>query len=96
MFNKEIEFQQSFLLDCIFDKLDRKLDSKKDVHLDIAKECQQESQKLTDYILGVTNKSLVTGNYFTFKFFSKLDEAYLLLGKHGYNSHLCRSLYFFI
>jgi hypothetical protein len=90
MFRKEIKYQQSKYFDCVSDYLDNNIFSEKNFYTELNKKCNNSS--LQDFYLPYFNKSTFNSRFFSLKFLEKLELAYLNLGRHGYNSHLCENL----
>ena len=89
--SQEIEYLQEETFKCFESVIDNEIDKDNNSFMKFDK-CKETKSKLEDFYTSYWNKSeyskLDSQSYFN----DKVDESYLLLGRFGYDSNLCRSL----
>jgi hypothetical protein len=92
MIENEIKFQQQDYRNCINNYLDNKMDKEKNFITSLTSACDAKRAGLNEFYTPYLDKAALNKKFYNNKFLGRLGYSYLNLGRHGYNSHLCKSL----
>ncbi len=90
-FTKELDYLLNDLALCVDSVLEDKLDEEEE-HFKKFDKCNADREKIDNFIIPYLNKTVYVDKDHQSIFNEKVEEAYLSLGRFGYDSNLSKSL----
>jgi len=92
MIENEIKFHQSKYFECVSNYLDENICYKKEFAAGLNDACKDKNKDLAEFYTPYLEKATLNKKFYNKKVLDKIGQAYLNLGRYGYNHNLCKSL----